>query len=346
MKENDYSVMPKLLLPWYNENKRDLPWRKNPTPYRVWVSEIMLQQTRVEAVKEYYFRFLEALPTIDDLANCPEEKLLKLWEGLGYYSRVRNMQKTAKTLVEKYNGEFPKTQEELKKLSGIGEYTVGSISSIAFGLPVAAVDGNVVRVTSRLFEIPDVNDDKLKAKLKAELEKVYPTDKKGCSDFTQSIMELGATVCKPTAYECDKCPLSAVCQANKHGTQDKFPVLPEKKEKRIEEYDVFVIETKRGVCVEKREKGVLKGMYGFPMRKTGESSKELVRSLVGEIQTVKTQNFKHIFTHIVWKMNCTYLKCDDAPFTAFSKNAFLCRLRFGNALKSWNNYGKRLSFTL
>ena len=200
MKERDFDFQRILapLLSWYRANKRALPWRENPTPYQVWVSEIMLQQTRVEAVKEYYRRFLDALPTVEALAECEEEKLLKLWEGLGYYSRVRNMQKTAKILLSAYGGEFPNTKAELCALPGIGSYTAGAILSIAFGLPTPAVDGNVFRVASRLETNSSlISDPKYRKYLEETLSKVYPATGKDCADFTQSLFELGALICKP-----------------------------------------------------------------------------------------------------------------------------------------------------
>lgn len=225
-----FGDIPKPLLCWYRANKRTLPWRENPTPYRVWVSEIMLQQTRVEAAKEYYLRFLNALPDLRALAECEEEKLLKLWEGLGYYSRVRNMQKTAKILVSEYGGEFPSEQKLLKKLPGIGEYTSGAILSIAFYLPVPAVDGNALRVLSRLTENPtDISDAEYRAYLTEKLAAVYPEAGQGCSDFTQSLMELGALICKPASPDCEACPLSGLCLARRHGTQGSFPCCPKRR---------------------------------------------------------------------------------------------------------------------
>lgn len=191
------------LLSWYRANKRDLPWRNDPTPYEVWVSEIMLQQTRVEAVKPYYERFIRELPDVFALADCEEEKLLKLWEGLGYYSRVRNMQKAAKTIVANYDGVFPKTRERLVALAGIGEYTAGAISSIAYKQPCAAVDGNVLRVVSRLLANPTpVSNLKYRKQITEELTAVYPAESEACAEFTQSLFELGALICKPQNPDC------------------------------------------------------------------------------------------------------------------------------------------------
>ncbi len=316
--EKIFERIPAPLLWWYETHKRDLPWRKNPTPYHVWVSEIMLQQTRVEAVKEYYARFIKALPSVEALARCEEEKLLKLWEGLGYYSRVRNMQKAARTIVFEYGGKFPKEKEELKKLAGIGSYTAGAIASIAFGKPCAAVDGNVFRVVARLTENPTViSDPKYRKHLETELSKVYPKGKE--SQFTQSLFELGALVCKPISPACDRCPLNRICSAKKNGTQQRFPVLPEKRAKREENVFVFLIETPEGFCIRRRESGVLKGMSEFPsFVSNGESEKEVLNEWgVYAFTEKKRQNFTHIFTHIKWNITCIWLQTEAAPFDAY-----------------------------
>ena len=316
----NFQRIPAPLLSWYRENKRALEWRENPTPYKVWVSEIMLQQTRVEAVKEYYARFIKELPTVEALANCAEEKLLKLWEGLGYYSRVRNMQKAASVLVSLYGGEFPKTLDELKGLPGIGSYTAGAIASIAFNQPCAAVDGNVFRVASRLEENPTpISDTKYRKYLEEALSAVYP--KGECSAFTQSLFELGALLCKPQNPDCNKCPLRDLCRANAHGTQDKFPVLPTKKEKRIERVYVFLIETPSGLCIRRRESGVLKGMNEFPsvVYYEGETPERFLNEWgMYEFTEIKRKKYVHIFTHIRWDMTCIWLQTDSAPFDAYS----------------------------
>ena len=316
----NFQRIPAPLLSWYRENKRELEWRKNPTPYKVWVSEIMLQQTRVEAVKEYYARFIKELPTVEALAHCEEEKLLKLWEGLGYYSRVRNMQKAARVLVSLYGGKFPKTLDELKGLPGIGSYTAGAIASIAFNQPCAAVDGNVFRVASRLEENPTpINDTKHRKYLEETLSAVYPEGE--CSEFTQSLFELGALLCKPQNPDCDKCPLQAFCRANAHGTQGNFPVLPTKKEKRVERVYVFLIETPSGFCIRRRESGVLKGMNEFPsvVYYEGETPEKFFNEWgMYEFTEIKRKKYVHIFTHIRWDMTCIWLRTDSAPFDAYS----------------------------
>lgn len=313
----EFKRIPAPLLSWYDTNKRDLAWRKNPTPYRVWVSEIMLQQTRVEAVKEYYDRFMRALPTIADLANCEEEKLLKLWEGLGYYSRVRNMQKTAKLVVENYGGEFPSDEKALKNLPGIGAYTVGAIRSIAFGLPAPAVDGNVFRVISRLSENPTViSEPAYRTYLERELLKIYPKQGERCSAFTQSLMELGALICKPQTPDCGVCPLKGICRAFANGTQSEYPVLPEKKSKKSERRYVFLIKTPQGVSLRKRTAGVLKGMTEFPSEPIeNKTPEEILKSWgVGAFTIKNRKTFAHIFTHIKWEMVCLLVEAESAPF--------------------------------
>ena len=269
-------------------------------------------------MKEYYARFIKALPNVEALAACEEEKLLKLWEGLGYYSRVRNMQKAAKTIVFEYDGKFPDEIDELKKLAGIGSYTAGAIASIAFGKPTAAVDGNVFRVASRLTENGTViSDPKYRKYLETELSKVYPKGRE--SAFTQSLFELGALVCKPVSPACEKCPLASICLANQHGTQTDFPVLPKKKEKREEDVFVFLIETPEGFCIRRRERGVLKGMNEFPSFVSGgESEWEALNEWgVYAFTEKKRQKFTHIFTHIKWNITCIWIQTDVAPFDTY-----------------------------
>lgn len=318
----DFHCIPAPLLSWYERNKRDLPWRKNPTPYRVWVSEIMLQQTRVEAVKEYYRRFMQELPTVEDLAVCEEEKLLKLWEGLGYYSRARNLQKAAKKIVVEYGGEFPATVAELKDLPGVGSYTAGAIASIAYGMPTAAVDGNVFRVASRLEEnVTVISDPKYRRYLEETLSSVYPSPGKACADFTQSLFELGALLCKPQNPECVRCPLKDLCRAYKNGTQGEYPVLPQKAAKRQEQVYVFLIETPQGFCIRRREEGVLRGMNEFPsvVVRGGETPENILNEWgMYEFTEIKRRKFTHIFTHIRWDMLCVWVRAEYAPFDAYT----------------------------
>lgn len=321
IKTDDYPFqrIPAPLLAWYDREKRDLAWRKNADPYRVWVSEIMLQQTRVESVKEYYDRFMRELPTIEDLATVDEEKLLKLWEGLGYYSRARNLQKAAKEIVSR--GYFPSEPKELEKLPGIGGYTAGAIASIAFYKRAPAIDGNVFRVLSRLTENPTpINEPKYKGYLEEKLKEIYPEEGVRCSDFTQSLMELGALVCKPLSPSCESCPLSGICRANQNATQGAFPVLPEKKDKRKEEIFVFLLVDKEGVYIEKRKTGLLKGMYGFPTAvKDGKTAEEVLKEWgVSSFKGKRAKKFVHIFTHVKWDMHCKVYEVEDAPFEKVS----------------------------
>ncbi len=338
-KENefDFQRIPSPLLSWYRVNKRTLPWRENPTPYRVWVSEIMLQQTRVEAVKEYYLRFMAELPTVQDLADCEEEKLLKLWEGLGYYSRARNLQKAAKIIVCEYDGEFPTTVEELKALPGIGSYTAGAIASIAFGLPVAAVDGNVFRVAARLEENPSViSDTKYRKYLEEKLSAVYPPIGQDCADFTQSLFELGALICKPQNPDCAHCPINGLCRAYKNGTQAEYPVLPQKAAKRHEKVYVYLIETPQGFCIRRREEGVLRGMNEFPSEviTNGEKPENILNGWgITAFTEIKRQKFTHIFTHIRWDMLCVWIRTDVAPFDAYTLNEIEQEISLPTAFK-------------
>ena len=318
----DFQRIPAPLLSWYRANKRALPWRENPTPYRVWVSEIMLQLTRLVSVKEYYARFLRELPTVEALAACEEEKLLKLWEGLGYYSRARNLQKAAKLLVRVYGGEFPSDIESLKSLPGVGSYTAGAIASIAFGKRVAAVDGNVFRVAARLEENPTPIDKPAYRKyLEETLSAVYPEEGKACAEFTQSLFELGALVCKPQSPDCKNCPLNSLCRANQKGTQALFPVMPEKRGKRHERVGVFLIETPSGFCIRRREEGVLKGMNEFPsaLLSEGETPEKILNEWgMSAFTEVKRKKYVHIFTHIRWDIECVWVRAEDAPFDAYA----------------------------
>ncbi len=297
-------VMPLCL--WYRENQRILPWRENHDPYRVWVSEIMLQQTRVEAALPYYERFLAALPTVRDLANAPEEQLLKLWEGLGYYSRVRNMQKAAKVVVEEYGGVFPQDAVLLEKLPGIGDYTAGAIGSIAFNLPTPAVDGNVLRVAARLLDDDtDIMLPAVKKRVKAELSIVYP-QAENRSDLTQAIMELGALVCIPGAPRCEACPLSHLCMAKAKGREKELPVRIVKKEKKTVKRTVFLLRCGDEIALSKRpKKGVLAGMWEFPSVDIHINEKQAKQQVLEWKMDGKVQAFidsRHVFTHLIWEM--------------------------------------------
>lgn len=300
--------VPPLLLAWYGGCARVLPWRESPSPYRVWVSEIMLQQTRVEAVKPYYLRFLQSLPTVADLATAGEDQLLKLWEGLGYYSRVRNMQKAAQRVMDQYGGELPSSYEDLRSLPGIGDYTAGAIASIAFGLPVPAVDGNVLRVFARLLaEGSDVLDPKLKKRRSEEIAGIIPKDRAG--DFNQSLMELGAMVCLPGgAPKCGECPLRGLCRAHAQGIETELPVKAPKKPRRVEERTVFVLTCGGKLALRRRpEKGLLAGLWELPsvpgaLRGEEQAQKQLEVWGIQAFGVERLEESKHIFTHIQWNM--------------------------------------------
>lgn len=307
-----------LLLPWYRKNARVLPWRKNTDPYRVWVSEIMLQQTRVEAVIPYYNRFMEALPTVQDLAQAEEPLLHKLWEGLGYYSRVRNLQKAARMVMEEYDGVIPGDFQQLLRLPGIGEYTAGAIASIAFGIAVPAVDGNVLRVFSRLLDFSgDVSDTKVKKQLTALAAASVPTDSPG--DYNQSLMELGATVCLPnTAPKCLLCPARCLCRGCAAGTAERLPVKKEKKPRVIDEKTVLVILYGGRVLLRQRpEKGLLAGLWELPSL-PGHLSLEEVEAWAASKGFCLEALFplkpsKHIFTHREWRMEAYLLRAQAVP---------------------------------
>lgn len=295
------------LLNWYYHNARILPWREEPTPYRVWISEIMLQQTRVEAVKPYYDRFMEALPTIEDLANVEDEVLMKLWEGLGYYNRARNLKKAANIIMEEYDGVMPADYEQLLALPGIGEYTAGAIGSIAYGLDVPAVDGNVLRVITRVMEW---YEDILKQKTKKELtEKLKDALIKGKSgDINQALMELGAIVCIPNGKpHCEECPWDTRCLAYKKDKITELPVKTPKKERRKEKKTVFLLEYEGKVAIQKRgEKGLLSGLWEFPNEEGYLEQQEMEAWLqkqgITKYQMKEEYRGKHIFSHVEWQM--------------------------------------------
>ena len=289
------------LLVWYRENKRSMPWRGESDFYKILVSEVMLQQTRVEAVREYYVRFLDKFPTAQALAAAPEDEVLKAWQGLGYYNRARNLQRAAQEIVT--NG-VPKTYEEVRALSGVGDYTAGSLGSIALGLPCPAVDGNVLRILTRLLaDGSNIDEAGVKARFAEELKGVYP---KEASEFCQALMELGAIVCVPNgAPLCEKCPWQAFCLAHVRGEELNFPVRSPKKERKIECYKVLVLECGGKYALVKRDKkGLLAGLWQFPMKEEAYDE-----SVFGE--TVKRKEAKHVFTHIEWHMTGIYIKARE-----------------------------------
>lgn len=295
------------LVNWYRENKRILPWRDRDNAYYTWVSEIMLQQTRVEAVRPYFCRFVAELPNVKALASCPEEKLLKLWEGLGYYNRVRNMQEAARTVVQEYGGILPADYHKLLSLKGIGSYTAGAIASIAYHIPVPAVDGNVLRVISRIEESRgDIMKQSVRRETEEKLLEIMPSDCPG--DFNQALMELGAVICVPNGpAKCEDCPAALFCKAYQHGTVDELPVKAGKKERRLEERTVLVIQDGNKTAIRRRpEKGLLAGLYELPNVEgslTQQEALDKVKELDLEPLFIKElEPSKHIFSHIEWRM--------------------------------------------
>ena len=309
------------MMEWYRRTARDLPWRERPEAYRVWISEIMLQQTRIEAVKPYYDRFLKQFPGVRELAEAPEEQVLKCWEGLGYYSRARNLQKAAILCMENYGGELPASYEELKALPGIGNYTAGAVASIAYRIPVPAVDGNVLRVLSRVFaDSRDISRQSIKTETEKLLLSVIPQDAPGA--FNEAIMEIGETICIPNGFPlCEQCPLAARCLARERGEQELYPVKAPKKERRKEEKTILVLLCQGMAAVRKRPtKGLLAGMYELPWMSGYLSQEEIADCLqlsnasAGEVLSNISYMgaAKHIFSHVEWHMK-GYMIQTEAP---------------------------------
>lgn len=309
-----------LLLRWYDAVKRDLPWRKTQDPYHIWLSEIMLQQTRTETVKGYYARFLTLFPTVEALAAAPQERVLKAWEGLGYYSRARNLQKAAQVIANEHNGVFPSTYEGILALPGIGPYTAGAISSIAFGLPVAAVDGNVYRVASRFFGIrEDVGSPKVQKQIREIVTCSIPHERPG--DYNQALMELGATLCCPGTPKCEGCPWGSLCDAAREGDADLLPVHEKKRPPREVEMAVCLLTWEHRLMVQRRSERMLSGLYVFFLLE------DETRPL--QVQAILRENglkaafegeigdAKHVFTHRIWRMKLLRYTLLEEPDTAW-----------------------------
>ena len=328
MTENIHECMDKLseeLLNWYQKERRVLPWREDPSPYHVWLSEIMLQQTRVETVVDYYLRFIERLPSVRSLAEASEETYTKLWEGLGYYSRVRNLHRAALMIEEEYGGVIPGTSKELSRLPGIGPYTSAAIASIAFGEAVPAVDGNLLRIFSRLalysenIRTPDAFHRAVEY-YSHQMPDSNPELKAGnpCGDFNQALMDLGARICLPNREPlCGECPLAAGCRAHIEmpGKESQLPVMPARKEKKTEQLTVFVIRSEDRTAVRKRPgKGLLAGLYEFPNARGALDTEEAVKWLrdhgVEPIRIRRTEDAEHVFTHKIWKMRGYEVQAD------------------------------------
>lgn len=345
----DQSLMIQIVTPlleWYDTNKRDLPWRHNPTPYRVWISEIMLQQTRVDPVIPYYLRFMETFPSVQTLADAPEDLLMKHWEGLGYYSRARNLQKAAKAIVEA--GDFPNDFEGWLKLPGIGAYTAGAICSIALGAPTPAVDGNVLRVLSRVLgSKEDIASDSVKKEFTEALRVVYPQDK--TSEFTQSLMELGATVCLPNGEpHCKNCPLNGLCCAYKNDLIDQIPYKAPKKKRKIEKRTVLILRFGDKIALNRRpDKGLLAKLWEFPNIE-GHLSKEMLEEIYGggAMGVLPIGSSTHIFSHIEWQM-LGYLidvNNEDAQYKWVTMPELLDEIAIPSAFRYYLNYLKELRY--
>lgn len=333
--------LPERLLPWYAKSLRPLPWREDRDPYHIWLSEIMLQQTRVEAVKGYYARFLAELPTIQALSQCDDEKLHKLWEGLGYYSRVRNLKKAAQEIMERHGGVFPRSLDEILALPGIGDYTAGAIGSIAFNLPTPAVDGNVLRVAARLTNDPSPIDlPQTKRKVSAALREIYPEN---ASDFTQALMELGATLCGPNwKPKCEHCPCAALCLGYQKGTAEALPVKAPKKPKRQEDRTVFIFSCGDAYALCKRpDRGLLAGLWEFP-NVTGKLDLSQALSAAEQFG-VRPRNLlrqtekKHIFTHIQWNLRGYYIEVAEESdrFSWFSADQLRAQAALPTAFRQF-----------
>ena len=316
------------LVHWYELNRKTFPWREDPTPYRVWISEIMLQQTRIEAALPYYTRFLEAFPDVCALASAEQEKVLKLWQGLGYYSRAKNLQKAAKIVCETYHGELPRSAKELRALPGIGDYTAGAIASIAMGLPEPAVDGNVLRVIMRLAACgDDVMRADVKTRVAEELRQIYPSGAKA-GLLTQGLMELGETVCLPAGeVKCGVCPLSSLCLAYASGKTAEFPVRSKPKPRAVEERTIVVLTHRGHVALHKRTEGVLRDLWE-PVNFAGKMDlaaveKRLSESGVSVVSSEDLGKAKHVFSHIEWHMTGFLCETDGEPNALSDGYAFL-----------------------
>ncbi|SOC00136.1 A/G-specific DNA-adenine glycosylase [Ureibacillus xyleni] len=306
------------LVEWFQNEKRDLPWRKTSDPYKIWVSEVMLQQTRVDTVIPYYNRFLEKYPTLESLAFAPQEELLKMWEGLGYYSRARNLQAGVKEVVEKYNSKVPDNRHDISKLKGVGPYTAGAVLSIAYKKAEHAVDGNVMRVLSRVLHITDdIALPKTRKVFEEAVEMLIDHEQPG--DFNQGLMDLGAMICTPTSPKCLLCPVRDYCIAFHEGDADKLPIKTKKTNTKKQHYNVYVaINQNNQYLLEKRpSEGLLADMWQFPMIETKDdiNSEEQFSTLYGcKIEKVLENNllnFKHIFSHLTWEMECSLVKVEQ-----------------------------------
>ena len=302
------------ILSWYDQGHRDLPWRRTQDPYRIWISEIMLQQTRAETVVSYYERFLARYPTVQDLASAPEEELLKAWEGLGYYSRARSLQKAAKEIVARYGGQLPSDLEKLRALPGIGDYTAGAIASIAFGIPAAAVDGNVERVLCRWDAITDeVGTPTVRRQIAARAQALVPPDRPGA--FANAMMEMGATMCTPKNPKCLLCPVREGCMGFAQGIAQELPRKAKKKAQRVENRAVLLVFCDNRVLIVKRQEKLLGGLFVFPDVLEESDPARLCQALealgIRAAYDEKLGHARHVFTHLIWEMDVHAVVADE-----------------------------------
>ena len=302
------------ILGWYDQGHRDLPWRRTQDPYRIWISEIMLQQTRAETVVSYYERFLARYPTVQDLTSAPEEELLKAWEGLGYYSRARSLQKAAKEIVARYGGQLPADLEKLRALPGIGDYTAGAIASIAFGIPAAAVDGNVERVLCRWDAITDeVGTPAVRRQIAARAQALVPRDRPGA--FANAMMEMGATMCTPKNPKCLLCPVREGCMGFAQGIAQELPRKAKKKAQRVENRAVLLVFCENRVLIVKRQEKLLGGLFVFPDVLEESDPARLCQALealgIRAAYDEKLGHARHVFTHLIWEMDVHAVVADE-----------------------------------
>lgn len=310
-----FDALPALLLPWYGACARPLPWRETREPYRVWISEIMLQQTRSAAVCGYYARFLAELPDVAALAAVGEERLLKLWEGLGYYSRARNLKRAAEAIVAEHGGVFPREYDAIRALPGIGDYTAGAIASICFEQPTPAIDGNVLRIAARLADCADsVDAPETKRALRAALVPAYPAGQ--CGAFTQALMELGATVCLPNgAPLCGRCPAASLCRGRARGTAKTLPVRAKKQPRRVETHTVLLLISADGrtALCKRPHAGLLAGLWALPNQPQTLGPQEAVALAetfgAKPLRLVASAEYTHVFTHVEWRVTCYRIEC-------------------------------------
>ena len=302
------------ILSWYDQGHRDLPWRRTQDPYRIWISEIMLQQTRAETVVSYYERFLARYPTVQDLASAPEEELLKAWEGLGYYSRARSLQKAAKAIVSQYGGQLPADLNKLRALPGVGDYTAGAIASIAFGIPAAAVDGNVERVLCRWDAITDeVGTPAVRRQIAARAQALVPRDRPGA--FANAMMEMGATMCTPKNPKCLLCPVREGCMGFAQGIAQELPRKAKKKAQRVENRAVLLVFCDNRVLIVKRQEKLLGGLFVFPDVLEESDPARLCQALealgIRAAYDEKLGHARHVFTHLIWEMDVHAVVADE-----------------------------------